>query len=76
MTKGTPYRGNGPTVGMQAGKMFARRLEMAKPRKRPTAVKSAYFEGVTPLWVAPGRDPIPHHYHAASISLADWAGPD
>ena len=49
---------------------------MAKPLKRPNTVKSAYFEGVTPLWVAPGRDPIPHHYHAASISLADWAGPD
>lgn len=49
---------------------------MAKPRKRPAIVESAYFAGVTPLWVAPGRDPIPLHYHAASISLADWAGPD
>lgn len=48
---------------------------MAKPRNRPDAVNSAYFEGVTPLWVAPGRAPIPERYHAASFSLADWAGP-
>lgn len=49
---------------------------MARPRNRPDAVNSAYFEGVTPLWVAPGRAPIPERYHAASFSLADWAGPD
>lgn len=49
---------------------------MAKPRNRPAVVDSAYFDGVTPLWVAPGRDQIPEHYHAASKSLADWAGPD
>ncbi|GAA4047831.1 hypothetical protein [Parerythrobacter jejuensis] len=48
---------------------------MAKPRNRPDAVSSTYFEGVTPLWVAPGRAPIPERYHAASFSLADWAGP-
>jgi hypothetical protein len=49
---------------------------MAKPRNRPDAVNSAYFEGVTPLWVAPGRAPIPERYRAASFSLADWAGPN
>lgn len=48
---------------------------MAKPRNRPDAVNSAYFEGVTPLWVAPSKAPIPERYHAASFSLADWAGP-
>jgi hypothetical protein len=49
---------------------------MAKPRNRPDTVNSAYFEDVTPLWVGPGRAPIPERFHAASLSLADWAGPD
>lgn len=49
---------------------------MAKPRNRPTKVNTAYFDGVTPLWVGPGRDPVPLQFHAASVSLADWAGPD
>jgi hypothetical protein len=49
---------------------------MAKPRNRPAIVNSSYFDGVTPLWVAPGRDPVSTQFHAASRSLADWAGPD
>lgn len=49
---------------------------MAKPRNRPDMVNSADFEDVTPLWVGLGRAPIPERFHAASLSLADWAGPD
>ena len=49
---------------------------MAKPRNRPAMVNSAHFDGVTPLWVAPGRVPVPLQFHAASVSLADWTGPD
>lgn len=48
---------------------------MAKPRNRPSSVNSSYFDGVTPLWVKPNDAPIAQRYHAASISLADWAGP-
>jgi hypothetical protein len=46
---------------------------MAKPRNRPDVVNSDFFTGVTPLWVGPGRAPIPERFHAASFSLADWA---
>ena len=49
---------------------------MARPRKRPPKVSSRYFADVSPLWVAPGRPPIPERYHEAVESLADWAGPD
>ena len=45
---------------------------MAKPRNRPDVVNSDFFSGVTPLWVGPGRAPIPERFHAASFSLADW----
>ena len=46
---------------------------MAKPRKCRDVVDSNFFTGVTPLWVGPGRVPIPERFHAASFSLADWA---
>lgn len=49
---------------------------MAKPRKRPTKVKSAYFEGVTPLWNGPKNTPVPPQYIDACNTLADWAGPE
>ncbi len=45
---------------------------MAKPRNRPAKANTAYFEGVTPLWVRPGEPTIPERYHAACHSLADW----
>lgn len=48
---------------------------MPKPKNRPAAVNTPYFEGVTPLWVAPDREPIPKRFHAACMSLADRAGP-
>jgi hypothetical protein len=49
---------------------------MARPRKRPAAVDTEFFNGVTPLWVGPNRNPIPDRFHAACNSLADWAGPN
>lgn len=48
---------------------------MVKPRNRPRSVNTAHFSGVTPLWVQPGQAPVSECYHAASMSLADWAGP-
>lgn len=49
---------------------------MAKPRNRPRSTETTHFEGVTPLWGGPNKPPIPEHFHAASMSLADWAGPN
>lgn len=65
-----PYRGNGWRQRRR------RSLVMAKPRKRLDTVNSLYFEKVTPLWVGPGKTPVPERFHAASLSLADWAGPN
>ena len=49
---------------------------MPRPKPRPDTVDTPYFRDVTPLWVAPGKAPVPEHFHKASMALADWAGPN
>lgn len=46
------------------------------PRRKsiPTSINTQFFRDVTPLWVAPGRTPIPQQYHGAVQALAEWAG--
>lgn len=49
---------------------------MPRLRAIPDKIDTKYFEGVTPLWVPPDRQPIPEKYHPAVRSLAEWAGPE
>lgn len=59
-----------PGKWQRSGRSHA--LVMPKPRNRPAKANTAYFEGVTPLWVKPGEPAIPERYHEACHSLADW----
>jgi hypothetical protein len=49
--------------------------DLPRRQKIPQSIDSQYFTDVTPLWVAPGREPIPDKYHDAVQLLAEWAGP-
>lgn len=47
---------------------------MARRKAIPQSIDTEYFSDVTPLWVPPGRSPIPERYHDAVWALAEWAG--
>jgi hypothetical protein len=49
---------------------------MARRPKVIAVTSTAYFEGVTPLWVPPNQPSIDPRYHDAIRELAKWAGPN
>lgn len=49
---------------------------MARRKAIAAEIDTAFFAGVSPLWVAPGLPPIAGKYHEAVHELAKWAGPD
>lgn len=49
---------------------------MARRRSVLEVTSTAYFEGITALWVPPNVAPINTRYHSAILELAKWAGPN